>query len=83
MELTYVKEGSREYYERAAIEGETLERGSKFLGLGTTPFGGPFRLRYEHPILAVLLLPHRFLLLLLLYLVEVRVFLPPLILRTD
>ena len=43
---------------RAAVEGEALERGSDFFGLGAAPLGGPLRLRYEHPIFAVLFLPH-------------------------
>lgn len=43
---------------RAAIKGEAFERGSEFFGLGTAPLGGPFRIRYEHPILAMLFLPH-------------------------
>ena len=43
---------------RAAVEGEALERRRGFLRLGSAPFRCPLRLRDEHPILAVLLLPH-------------------------
>lgn len=43
---------------RAAVEGEAFVRGGVVFGLGAAPLGGPLRLRDEHPILAVLLLPH-------------------------
>lgn len=42
----------------AAIEGEAFEGGAGLFGLGAAPIVGPLRLRYEHPIFAVLLLPH-------------------------
>ena len=45
-------------YIRAAIEGEAFEGGAGLFGFGAAPFGGPLRLRYEHPVFAVLLLPH-------------------------
>lgn len=43
---------------RAAIEWEAFEGRSGLFRFGTAPLGGPLRLRYEHPVLAVLLLPH-------------------------
>lgn len=42
----------------AAIEGEAFEGGAGLFGLGAAPIVGPLRLRYEHPVFAVLLLPH-------------------------
>lgn len=43
---------------RATVEGEALEGSAGFLGLRAAPLGGPLRLRDEHPVFAVLFLPH-------------------------
>ena len=42
----------------AAIEGEAFEGSAGLFGFGAAPIVGPLRLRYEHPVFAVLLLPH-------------------------
>lgn len=49
---------SKQIYIRAAVEREALERSAILFGFSASPFRCPLRLRYEHPILAVLLLPH-------------------------
>lgn len=50
--------GVRKEKLRAAIERKALERGRIVFGFGATPLCCPLRLRYEHSIFAVLLLPH-------------------------
>lgn len=44
---------------RAAIERKTFERGTIFFRFGSSPFRSPLCFGDEHPIFAVLLLPHR------------------------